>query len=224
MMRFIGSIIALMFVFQSSNVFASDVYFSAHGGATFLNDADQSEDSTVFATAIDSDTGFNAGGAVGVAVSDFRFEVELGYSQNAADSLEVTNDAGLGVAVGLGSLVGLTIPLDGDVRTFSYMVNAYYDFKNKTNFTPFIGFGVGGATIYYDDIESSGVLLVDDNDTVFAYKVGAGLAYKISESLNLTGDYHYLATTDPEFKDAAGAKFDSEYESHNFNLGMRFTF
>jgi opacity protein-like surface antigen len=226
MRNFIGSFFALIFVFQTSTVFASDVYFSVHGGATILNEADQTDaaDTTAFSTATDFDTGYNVGGAVGVKLSNFRFEFELGYSQVGADSMEITNDAGIGVALGLGSLTGLKIDLDGDVNTLSYMANAYYDFKNKTNFTPFVGFGVGGATVYYNDIKTSGVLIVDDNDTVFAYKLGAGLAYKISESLNLTGDYHYLATTDLEFTDSTGAKFDSEYESHNVNLGIRYTF
>jgi len=216
--------ITLIFVFQTNTVFASDVYFSVRGGATILTEADQTSDGTVFSTAIDSDTGFNVGGAVGVKLSNFRFEVDLGYSQVGADTLEVTNDAGLGVAIGLGSLTGFTIALEGDVKVLTYMVNAYYDLENKTNWTPFVGFGVGGATIDYSDIKSSGVLLVDDNDTVFAYKVGAGLTYKISESLKLIGDYHYLGTTDPDFTDAAGAKFDSEYSSHNIDLGIRFSF
>ncbi len=224
MRKFIRCFIALIFVLQTNTVFANDAYFSVHGGATNLNEADQTSDSTVFSTAADYDTGFYVGGAVGVKLSSFRFEFELGYSQVDADTLEVTNDAGIGVALGLGSLTGLTISLDGDVNTLSYMVNAYYEFENKTNFTPFVGFGIGAATVDYNDIKTSGVLLVDDSDTVFAYKIGGGLDYKISESLNLIGNYYYLATNDLEFTDSTSAKFESEYSSHNVNFGIRYFF
>jgi len=224
MRNFIRCFIALIFVLQTNTVFANDAYFSIHGGATILNEADQTSDSTVFSTAMDFDTGFNVGGAVGIKLNSFRFEFELDYSQVDADTLDVTNDAGIGVALGLGSLTGLTIALDGDVNTLSYMVNAYYNFENKTNFTPFIRFGFGGATINYNDIKTSGVLLVDDGDTVLAYKVGGGIDYKISESLSLIADYHYFATTNPEFTDSTGAKFESEYGRHNVNFGIRYFF
>jgi len=224
MWQFIRCFITLVFVLQTNTVFADGTYFSIHGGVTILNEADQTSDATVFATAADFDTGFDVGGAVGVKLSNFRFEFELGYSQVDADTLEVTNDAGIGVLLGLGSLTGLTIALDGDVNTLSYMVNAYYNFENKTNFTPFVGFGIGGVTVEYNDITTSGVLLFDDSDTVFAYKVGGGLDYKISESLYLFGNYHYLATTDLGFTDSTSAKFESEYGSHKVNFGIRYFF
>jgi len=222
MRKFIRCFIALVFVLQTNTVFANNAYFSVHGGATNLNEAEQTSHSTVFSTVIDFDSGFYTGGAVGMKLSSFRFE--LGYSQVDADTLEVTHDASIGVALGLGSLTGLTIALDDDVNTLSYMVNAYYNFKNRTNFTPFVGFGVGGATVNYNYIKTSGVRLVDDGDTVLAYKVGAGFDYKISESLNLIADYHYFETIDPKFTDSTGAKFESEYGSHNVNLGIRYFF
>ena len=52
-----------------------------------------------------------------------------------------------------------------------YMINAYYDFKNASAFTPFVGFGVGMA-----DIKNA-------KDNEFAYSVSAGGKYYFDKNI-----------------------------------------
>jgi len=52
----------------------------------------------------------------------------------------------------------------------------------------------------------------------------AGVGFNISSKTTLTVGYRYFATTNPEFDDLSGVPFDSEYQSHNINVGIRIAF
>lgn len=52
-----------------------------------------------------------------------------------------------------------------------YMINAYYDFKNTTSFTPFLGVGVGVAS------------LKDTKDNEFAFSLSGGAKYNIDKNI-----------------------------------------
>ncbi len=199
------------------------IYFEIRGGGTLLSDADNSGAGITTDIVIESefDLGFVVEGAVGYAHdSGVRGELALGYRQNDFDKLTITNDGGVGAFLGVGSLNGISVNTDGDVGALSFMANGYYDFDLGSKFKPFVGVGLGVALI---DVDASvlGVTIVDDDDTVFAYQGMAGVSYEISESISASLFYNYFATIDPEFTDAAGGSFDSEYQSHNFMVGVR---
>ena len=65
-----------------------------------------------------------------------------------------------------------------------------------------------------------GISLVDDDDTVLAYQVGAGLGYAVNATTTIFVDYRYFATEDPEFSYSQEAEIDS----HNISLGLRYNF
>jgi opacity protein-like surface antigen len=71
----------------------------------------------------------------------------------------------------------LGVNLDNSVKL--YMANAYYDIKNASAFTPFIGFGVGMA-----DIKNA-------KDNEFAWSASVGGKYNIDKNmyLGLKGSY-----------------------------------
>ncbi len=59
----------------------------------------------------------------------------------------------------------------------------------------------------------------NDDDTVFAYQVGAGVGYAVTEKVSFDVKYRYFATSDPEFDTTK-----AEYSSHNVYAGIRVTF
>lgn len=194
---------------QAAENFLKGSYFEIRAGSNFFEDADNGAGgSGPFAGETDFDTGFTAGVAVGYGFSDrqrfgsglwnnLRIEAELGY-----DESDIENDSS-----------------NAELSVQKYMFNVYYDFDTGTNWRPFVGGGVGAA-----DIEADGVSLVDDDDTVFAYQVRAGVAYQFTPTISGTLGYRFFDTEDPEFRSASGTQFDTETRSHAVEVGIRIRF
>ncbi len=180
------------------------VYLGLGAGVSFPQDSDVTG-TGVNATA-DLDTGYSIIGAVGNSYRNgLRGEFELGYR-------------GLDV----GSVSGASA--SGDVNVFSFMINGYYDFKNKTKWTPYLGVGLGGANISADAVTPVSGSSLDDSDLVFAYQGMAGLSYQVSDQLSLFSDYRYFATADPDFTLSNGTAVDSEFSDHRVMFGLRWHF
>ena len=95
-----------------------------------------------------------------------------------------------------------------DVSLLTVMANAYYDFDTDSSVRPYImaGAGVANAETSWDD----------DDESVFAWQVGAGLGFEIADNTTLDLGYRYLKPS--EFDN------DVEAESHNVMLGLRYQF
>lgn len=179
-------------------------YGSLYGGLSLLEDADTGPASSD----AEFDPGFVVGGTLGArAVDAFtaRIELDLNYRRHEVDE------------------VG-TVSGDGDVNTFGALGNFWLDIINKTSFTPYVGGGLGLAYIVVNDVEAGGADLVDDEDLVFAWQLGAGLGWEVSSNVTIGVDYRWFATSDPEFDSNAGGDFDSEYSSHNVMASVRYGF
>jgi outer membrane protein OmpA-like peptidoglycan-associated protein len=136
----------------------------------------------------------------------FRVEGEIGYRTN-----DVDNVSGGG-------------PATGKSNAWSFMGNVLYDFNTGTALTPYIGVGLGGASVRFDDTGTFSGTRVDDSDMVFAYQGIAGLAYAFAPQLKLTLDYRYFGTSDPSFATNTNVGVDSEYRTHTVMLGLRYEF
>ena len=181
-------------------------YISVQLGGAFLTDSDLSEEGYDLGT-MKFDSGFASSFAGGFNFGMFRIEGELGYQGNNVDNKydyvyyddyyydhhhhHYTNDD------------------SSDLTAYSLMGNFYLDFVNPSPVTPFLTAGIGMATVN----------LFDYDDTVFAYQVGAGLAFAINPHMNIDLKYRYFATEDPDFE---GVK--AKFASHNVYVGFRFTF
>ena len=193
---------------------ADGPYVGVQAGATFLKDSEFSD----FSGRLDAeyDPGYTVGGVVGYKMSLFRIEGELSYRQNDWDDI---TDLSVG-AVSIPSVSGLGLDVDAEQTALSFMANAFVDFENPTPFTPFVMAGIGAAYIDLDDFSVAGVsLAINEDDTVFAYQVGAGVAMGFTEALALSLEYRYFATGDPELGVTEG-----DYESHNAIAGVRLFF
>lgn len=200
------------------------------GYGVYLEDADgQASDnlgnSTSFTT--ESNLGWGVSGAAGLGFDTGQqvcnttgVELEGGYRSNGLDEIDVDTIT----LAGIGSFgpVG-TADLDGDVSALSVMANARCEtpmFSGKF----YVMGGGGGANVSVDDLSIGGtpVAMDDDDDWVGAYQVGAGWAQPINQNADLIIGYRYFATGDPEFTEGTGASVDTEYATHNLEVGIKF--
>jgi opacity protein-like surface antigen len=204
----------------SISLAAAGPYLTLQGGATWLEDAGIDYDgvpSSDFSLEAEFDTGFNLGVAAGYDYGPARLEAEVAYRQNDIDKFNGQFEG-----------FGFEGSADGDVSATSLMVNAYWDIPTGSPITPYIGGGVGFANVSVNDVElevfGERFDLADDDDNVFAYQLAAGIAFDINPNLALDLGYRYFATDDPELEDEFGDDFETEYDSHNVSLGLRFIF
>jgi len=190
-------------------------YLGLYGGANFAADADV-EDVGVSGLEADLDTGAVFGGVVGYSHEvdtpglenlEFRSEIDIGYRTNGLDSLSGAFD----------------FNLNGDLDTFHAMTNLWFDYRIG-RFQPYVGGGLGVAVASLDDAEVAGIAASDDEATVFAYQLGAGLGYELTERWTVSLDYRFFDTMDPEFDLEGGGDFELETRHHSAMATARFQF
>ncbi|KJV39405.1 outer membrane protein [Acinetobacter brisouii] len=111
------------------------------------------------------------------------------------------------------------------------MLNGYYDFKNKSAFTPYVSLGLGSASLKTTEHDNAGFSKTKTNND-FAWSVGLGVAYTINPNFSVDLGYRYLdagkasvndsGTIDPTliYRDNTKAKISS----HDVTLGLRYAF
>ena len=177
-------------------------YIGAKGGLNILNDS--SLDSIVNLD-INYGLGLTFGGVLGYDFEDLRLDAEITYRDNDID------------------LIG--VPAEGSTTALSYMINGYFDVPTHMAVKPYVGGGIGYATVSINDANIPGVATVaDDSDSVFAYQLSAGLGFEISRRTTLSLGYRYFATQELELQDTSGIPLSTEYQSHEINIGVRFLF
>ncbi len=124
--------------------------------------------------AADYDGGWVGGVAVGGKMPWARGELEISYRNNDIET-----------AVG------------GDVDSWAFMGNAYWDIETNTMFTPYLGLGIGAAHVDFDTVGG-------EDDWEFAYQGMAGASVAVAPEVALGLEYRYFATTEVE-----GADYDN---------------
>lgn len=183
-------------------------YISGQLGVAFLSDSDFTEPG-YYTETLDFDPGFATTFAGGVNFGMFRVEGEIGYQTNEIDRVRGG---------------GYSYNANADLYCLSFLANGYIDFVNKSPFTPYISAGIGIANVgvksdYYYDHHNDLYYYYEDDDTVFAYQVGAGVAYSINKNMILDLKYRFFATEDPNLYG-----YKAEFKSHNIYFGFRYTF
>ncbi len=192
-------------------------YVSGSAGMSFLEEQTNRNHSgsTNFDTS-GANPGFDVTAALGKNLGNgFRAEGELGYRQIEIGHATVYAPGGTGISSGNGN---------GNANAVSFMGNGFYDVQTGTRFVPYVGLGIGLAAVTMDGVSVNHTPAVDDSDLVFAYQAMAGVGYQLSPSATIFTGYRYFATAEPTFTNAGGDRFQSEFESHNIELGYRLTF
>lgn len=168
------------FAHQAAAEANSPVYVRALSSFTSLSDPDvELIHPDVQVMEFESDNGYGFGAAVGMQFNQFRVEAELAHQRNDIDAIT-------------GYYLTLGVP-SGDVKITSYMLNGYYEFPIANGWGIYLMGGLGMATT---DIS---IQSVDDNDTTFAYKGGAGVTYNINSNMAVDVGYEYLNVADVSF-------------------------
>ncbi len=206
------SIIALSLVFTASAYSAQGMYVSGNVGLSLVDDIDMTDSDNVFPGAnieMEFDSGVSFAGAIGYRMDNIRVEAEVGYQENDIEKVDV---------------FGIDIEdFEGDLNSLSVLANGYYDFATSSPFTPFLTAGLGMAQVEINELNfrGSGLTSATEDDTVFAWQVGAGVSYAVSDMLDLELKYRYLMVADLEFEE--GLEVDGP-NSHNISLGVRYNF
>ncbi|MEM1105169.1 MAG: outer membrane beta-barrel protein [Pseudomonadota bacterium] len=143
-----------------------------------------------------------------------------GGSIDAVDAAALTGDA---EAIGA-SVAAVVADGQGDITTTGIFANVYYDFDTGNQFVPYVGAGIGFVDV---DVEysPSGVGIIDDGETKFAYQLRAGAGFEVSENVEVFGEYTYRASDDIEVNnDLFPGTLDIENQQNLFSVGVRYTF
>ena len=170
-----------------------------------------------------------AGAAAPVKYGQIRSELEFGWNDDAKDS----NNFAFKVKDTYNHKFATELSI------YSAMLNIYYDIDTGTKFTPYVGGGIGVAHLKNKskvagstpagalDISSS------ESETNFAWNIGAGVSYALTDNLSLDAGYRY--TDYGNVKESVSQQIsglgaplnvDGKFDvtSHEFLLGARYAF
>ena len=195
----------------NANAFDYNQYVSAKVNYSFA-----SHDIKWKADGLKGDIGFNdkvLGGnvAYGLRTGPFRAELELNIKDDA-EKMFRSKDKNMG---------SVKMVMENKFA----MLNAYYDINTGTKFTPYVGFGVGVARLKAKELNqpNSHYITGKKDATNFAWQIGAGLNYALTDNWSVDLGYRYLDEGHVDYKDADGInKFESK--SNEVSLGVRYTF
>lgn len=227
-----------LFVFsgEASAQRGSGLYLAADLGMALSSTSDFKSADARGQTDFDSALGYSA--ALGLGWGPLRMEGEASWRRTDVDSIEFDQFTAAQVFV---RDINDNIDVKGTRSTLSLMANAWYDVDvGVGGFTPYFGGGVGVQYVRYDvdlpiDLPripalSTGAADIlrgiggDDGDWVLAYQVGAGVGYRLMESLVVHVGYRYMGAGDPKLKWISGSAVKSDAGNHVFRAGVRLGF
>jgi len=155
---------------------------------------------------------WNYSAAYGWKREGYRYEVELVVGEDDVSSHTLNGGA---------PLAGPT----GGINMAGVLFNGYYDFSTASAFTPYVGAGLGVAMV---EAEGFGVATIpdvlDDDDTVIAYQLMAGIGYDLSDRTNLFAEYRYFGTESADVTTSVSTgsvATDLDYSINQFRFGVR---
>lgn len=163
-----------------------------------------------------------------------RADATLEY--RSASKFKITELDTRGTVTGTDDGINVT---SGKMSALVGLVNGYVDLGTWHRITPFVGAGVGFATIFTSDVRDVGYAAfaggsgsaASKTDTRFAWAIHAGLGYDLTSNLKAEVGYRYLnlgtvntaniACTVPCTPFNARIK---DLSSHDIKFGMRYVF
>ena len=184
----------------------SRVYFASYLGLNTSNDQEFSESSVPQGGDFEYKNAGSFAGALGLRISpQLRLEGEVSYRNADLSSVDFNNNG--------------TFDMGGNMRTYLFMLNAYYDFDLEwEKISPFVSAGFGLA--YHDgEIDDSSGFATDAtaSDMGFVYQVGGGLKYRWDENLAFSGGYRYIGGSDISID-----TYDIDYSNHEIRFGLEY--
>ena len=193
------------------------------------------------------DTGFKFGATLGYHIdSAIRVEGELFMAR--AEISQITN-TDIALPGPLSSIPIDDVPLNptGTAEQFGAMLNLWYDIETDSDWTPYVGAGLGlirvdQGDLRYDEGELVRAVLSrlpmsqplppgfvpkpSATDSAFAYQIGAGIGYALSDSTTLHIGYRLQALNGLEFTGMnpmtmASVRAETDLRIHFLEIGIR---
>lgn len=169
-----------------------------------------------------SKSGYTIGGAIGYnfagagvpvrAEAEYLYHDQFKYSANNATS------------------GGATGSFTSKIDIHTLFANVYYDFKTGTAFTPYVGAGLGIAWINQKVASTFQGWTAGTSDgsydaTSFAWNLGAGVGYSLTDNIILDLGYRYTNFGDAKKVDNGRISFQAkDLQAHEALLGLRYQF
>ena len=204
-----------------------DFYAHVFGGVNVLQDLDFSGQigGAQQNVANDFDEGYNIGVAVGTylpALSNNTFgaraEIELSYRENDVDTINFS-----------GNGPGAEGSVSGDSSSTTIFTNLLFDIKTANKrINPYVGAGIGVSFADQDLVYGPGIR-INESDEVFAAQLIAGIAYQLTDTVDLTLDSRYsraFSVSSNRFNGAGVSTgvVEDDVDNLSVNLGLRFKF
>lgn len=173
--------------FNTIDTFCSDYsYVSLTAGPTWQNDmkikVDAGPNAPLYNFNTSFKTGYEYGLALGTIMQCWRFEIESFYRKNNAKQEVVDNFQGSG-----GSSVE---HFPARYRSFSIMLNAYYEYFFLEYMNAYVGIGIGPSWVRFQLKDNRANRYVVDAIR-FAYQAMAGVEYWLPCNLSLAIQYRF---------------------------------
>jgi OmpA-OmpF porin, OOP family len=203
--------LAAMTILLPSSAWAQNFYAAIRGGPGWTPETVDGR--TGFEDPAEYKTGFTGSGAVGYMFPfGLRTEGEFGF-------LYAPYKSEAGVDIG------------GSAKSYLLMANLYYDVRTSFlgPFKPYVGFGLGGARVNYDQefINFVGVKSsVDDWRTAFAWQARAGIGYELNRLFDVSLGYRYVHIDSGHIDQGPNrvhVNFDA-VQNHSLELGFAVKF
>lgn len=182
-----------------------------------------SRSSALAGSGVDDYSQFTLGGALAMGIDlwqqqmiPLRMEIEVALRGNGEKKWD---DRGVNLS-----------EVKGVWNNTTLFANLFWDFHNESDFTPYIGGGLGLAFNYtgYDLTTNNGdKISIDDRQTNFAWNAGAGVSYAFNDVLTVDASYRFTGLGYNEVStNYLGRKYEIGDEPYNneFLLGLRFNF
>jgi opacity protein-like surface antigen len=185
-------------------------YVGLTGDYTYMQDQDISNTSK---SSVQMENGWGVGGEIGYLpsssmplVNALRFEAEVTYHENKVSRVNLVG----------GGQIGSN---GANYSTTAYMANMFYDLPTGSNWSPYIGGGMGMASIHLPTNSNAGNTSSTDNEFAYQGLVGIGYSPDTIPNTQWSLGYRYLATSDAAFGGST-----VKYSTNNVEVGAKFRF
>jgi len=197
----------------SQTAYGGNLYAGGNAGLAVLADSAVKVDGIPVEGEFEFDMGPAIGGFIGYDFGKIRLEGEVSYQKNDFDKLTM-------IAYGQ----GFEEKIKGDMSLTALLVNGYYDLPPSASGVAniYITGGAGIVNVRTHDFSApswSAYTSGSDDDTVFAFQVGIGVAVTAYKAVIMDFQYRYFGATYAEIEGG-----DFEIGSHNILVRLRFPF
>ena len=185
----------------------SGIYFSGGVGMTSVDDVKGT--TSTFTNKTGLEKGFLYSAGFGYDFGNFR--AELNYRK---DSLDIDKYSST-----VGATTTAATSAKGDFDASTIGVNIFYDFNNNSQFTPYIGAGIGSTKVDVKNSVINGISVAGDDDTKTSYNLKLGVSYEVAKSSELYLEGTYLTISDVDLN---SVKID-DIKTYSVIAGLRFS-